>query len=92
MAEPTTPLERLEDRLGDELAHLRAAGRYYLPNIVSSAQGPRLTLDGVSCVNLACNNYLSSASGVTVLATFIENEAGSVTGCPVKPVKCRRIL
>jgi glycine C-acetyltransferase len=68
MTEPSTALERLADRLGDELARVRAEGRYYLPNIVSSAQGPRLTLDGISCVNLACNNYLGFAQDPQVVA------------------------
>ena len=52
-----TALERFTERLAGEVEAQRREGRYYTPNIISSAQGPRITMDGRAYVNLCANNY-----------------------------------
>lgn len=59
-------------RLGDELIALQHEGRYYTPNIVSTPQGPRVTVGGRSCINLCSNNYLGLAQDAQVIASARE--------------------
>jgi glycine C-acetyltransferase len=70
MSQPA--FDRFTARLGGELAALRQEGRYYSPNVVSTPQGPRVTLGGRSYVNLCCNNYLGLAQDARVVAAARE--------------------
>jgi glycine C-acetyltransferase len=54
-------------RLNDELDTLRTEGRYYMPNILSSPQGPRITMGDRAYINLASNNYLGFAQDQQVI-------------------------
>jgi 8-amino-7-oxononanoate synthase len=45
-----------------ELKQLEAIGRLRVPRVVDGPQGPRITLDGASVLDLASNDYLSLAS------------------------------
>jgi glycine C-acetyltransferase len=60
-------LEDLKQRLGQELAALEQEGRYYHPGVLSSQQGPRITIQGQSYINLASNNYLGFAQDQQVI-------------------------
>jgi glycine C-acetyltransferase len=60
--------ERFTARLSNELAALQQEGRYYAPNVVTTLQGPRVTLGGHSCINLCSNNYLGLAQDAQVIA------------------------
>jgi 8-amino-7-oxononanoate synthase len=51
----------LDDDARAELLRLEAEHRLRVPRIVDSAQGPRVTLDGVEVLNFASNDYLSLA-------------------------------
>ncbi len=44
--------------LGGDLAELRAAGLYRPLRVMSSAQGPVVTVDGTEAISLASNDYL----------------------------------
>ncbi len=61
-------LEHLKQRLGQELAALEQEGRYYHPGVLASQQGPRITIQGQSYINLASNNYLGFAQDQQVIA------------------------
>ncbi len=60
-------LEHLKQRLGQELAALEQEGRYYHPGVLASQQGPRITIQGQSYINLASNNYLGFAQDQQVI-------------------------
>jgi len=60
-------LDELKRRLGQEVAVLKQEGRYYAPGILSGAQGPRITIEGKTYINLASNNYLGLAQDPQVL-------------------------
>jgi glycine C-acetyltransferase len=64
--------ERFKSRLGQQLEALRQEERYYTPNILSSAQGPRITMGGRSYINLCSNNYLGFAQDPAVIAAAHE--------------------
>jgi glycine C-acetyltransferase len=55
-------------QLGEELDTLRREGRFYTPNILSSPQGPRITMGNRSYINLCSNNYLGFAQDLQVIA------------------------
>ncbi|HLW01267.1 MAG TPA: glycine C-acetyltransferase [Ktedonobacterales bacterium] len=61
-------LEHLKQRLGQELAALEQEGRYAHPGVLSGQQGPRITIQGKSYINLASNNYLGFAQDQQVIA------------------------
>jgi glycine C-acetyltransferase len=67
-----TAFARYKGRLRDELDALRREGRYYTPNVVSSPQGPRITMDERSYINLCANNYLGFAQDPQVIAAAHE--------------------
>lgn len=63
----TTFLEKLET----ELAAIKEAGLYKLERIITSAQGPEITVEGTSTVvlNFCANNYLGLSSHPEVIAS-----------------------
>ncbi|HEV8193721.1 MAG TPA: aminotransferase class I/II-fold pyridoxal phosphate-dependent enzyme, partial [Ktedonobacterales bacterium] len=63
---------RFKSRLGHQLDTLRHEERFYTPNILSSTQGPRITMDGRSYINLCSNNYLGFAQDPAVIAAAHE--------------------
>jgi len=63
---------RFKSRLGQQLDVLRQEERYYTPNILSSAQGPRITMQGRAYINLCSNNYLGFAQDPVVIAAAHE--------------------
>lgn len=52
----------LDDDARAELLRLEAEHRLRVPRTVDSAQGPRVTLDGIDVLNFASNDYLSLAN------------------------------
>jgi glycine C-acetyltransferase len=62
----------LKQRLAAEVETLRREERYYTPNVVSSAQGPRVIMEGRSFINLCANNYLGLAQDPAVVAAAHE--------------------
>ncbi|HEY7348068.1 MAG TPA: glycine C-acetyltransferase [Ktedonobacterales bacterium] len=60
-------LDHLKQRLAQELATLKQDGRYYRPEPLSGSQGPRITIQGQSYINLASNNYLGFAQDRQVI-------------------------
>ena len=50
-----------KSRLQANLETLQREERFYTPNLLSSAQGPRITMQGRSYINLCSNNYLGLA-------------------------------
>ncbi|HEY4058887.1 MAG TPA: 8-amino-7-oxononanoate synthase [Kofleriaceae bacterium] len=71
----------LDDEAQRELAALDAAHRRRTPRVVDGAQGPTLTLDGRSVVNLSSNDYLSLAGDARLVkaaqAALAEQGSGS---------------
>jgi glycine C-acetyltransferase len=67
-----TAFDRYKGRLRDELETLRREGRYYLPNVVSGPQGPRIAMGDRSYINLCANNYLGLAQDPQVIAAAHE--------------------
>lgn len=63
-----TALERFTERLADELEAQRREGRSYTPNVISGAQGSRISMDGRAYINLCANNYLGFAQDPAVIA------------------------
>src|ERR1051326_946233 len=61
-------LDELRQRLGHDLETLKQEGRYYAPGVLSGVQGPRITIEGASYMNLASNNYLGLAQDPEVIA------------------------
>jgi glycine C-acetyltransferase/8-amino-7-oxononanoate synthase len=51
----------LDDDVRAELRELEARHRLRVPRVVDGLTGPRMTLDGVSVINAASNDYLSLA-------------------------------
>ncbi len=68
MEQPAPAFARFKQRLGENLDTLRQEQRFYTPNILSSAQGPRITMEGRSYINLCANNYLGFAQDPAVIA------------------------
>ena len=60
-------LEQLKQRLGQELAALEQEGRYAHPGVLEGHQGPRITIQGQTYINLASNNYLGFAQDQRVI-------------------------
>jgi glycine C-acetyltransferase len=60
-------LDELKQRFKQELETLKQEGRSYTPGILSSAQGPRITIAEKSYINLASNNYLGFAHDPQVI-------------------------
>jgi glycine C-acetyltransferase len=61
-------LEQFTSRLQANLDRRKQEDRFYTPKVFSSAQGPRITMDGRSYLNLCSNNYLGLAQDPTVIA------------------------
>src|SRR5690606_41703768 len=55
------PYTTLFRSVRDELRKLEAAHRLRVSRVVDGVHGPRITLDGVSVINAASNDYLSLA-------------------------------
>lgn len=72
----------LDDDARAELARLEAAGRLRVPRVVDGVHGPRVTVDGVSVLNFASNDYLSLAGDrrLARAAAVALDEAGSGAG------------
>lgn len=60
--------EQFTLRLQANLATRKQEDRFYTPNVLSSAQGPRISIDGKSYLNLCSNNYLGLAQDPRVIA------------------------
>lgn len=60
--------EQFTVRLQAHLETRKQEDRYYTPNVLSSAQGPSITMDGKSYLNLCSNNYLGLAQDPRVIA------------------------
>ncbi len=58
---------RLEEVLTAELDRLRSSGTYKEATVLSSPQGPRVTMNGREVVMLSSNNYLGLAADPAVL-------------------------
>ena len=63
-----TASDRLNGRLAGAVDELKRAARYTTPSILAGAQGPRITAEGRSFINLCANNYLGFASDPQVVA------------------------
>ena len=63
---------RFKSRLQSDLETLKREERFYTPNLLSSAQGPRIIMQGRSYVNLCSNNYLGLAQDPAVIAAAHE--------------------
>jgi glycine C-acetyltransferase len=59
-------------RLQEALETRKQEGRFYTPNTLASAQGPRITMEGTSYINLCSNNYLGLAQDPAVIAAAHE--------------------
>jgi glycine C-acetyltransferase len=64
--------EHFTARLQAALETRKQEDRFYTPNVLSSAQGPRITMDGRSYINLCSNNYLGLAQDRAVIAATHE--------------------
>ena len=60
------------DWLDEEIQSLKDLGYYNRIRTISSAQGPRLEIDGRSLLNLCSNNYLGLANHPAVVEAGIE--------------------
>lgn len=62
--------DTLKHRLQQELDQIRDSGLYKNERIISSAQGPEITVNGKTVLNFCANNYLglSNQPGVTAAA------------------------
>jgi glycine C-acetyltransferase len=65
--------EHFTARLQTALETRKQEDRFYMPNILSSAQGPRITMEGRSYLNHCSNNYLGFAQDGRVIAAAHEN-------------------
>jgi glycine C-acetyltransferase len=83
---------RFKSRLGEQLDTLRQEQRYYTPNILSSSQGPRITMDERSYINLCANNYLGFAQNPVVIAAAHEALDRFGFGLGAGRVVCSMIL
>ncbi len=63
---------RFKSRLQADLETLQREERFYTPNLLSSAQGPRIIMQGRSYLNLCSNNYLGLAQDPAVIAAAHE--------------------
>ena len=64
--------EHFTARLQAALETRKQEDRFYTPNVLSSAQGPRIIMDGRSYINLCSNNYLGLAQDRAVIAATHE--------------------
>ncbi|TAD93795.1 MAG: glycine C-acetyltransferase [Bacteroidetes bacterium] len=55
-------------RIAAELADIESAGLYKKERIITSAQGPEITVNGKQVLNFCANNYLGLSSHPTVIA------------------------
>ncbi len=60
--------DQLKDRLRREIETIKQEGRYYTSLILSGPQGPRISANGESLINLASNNYLGFANDPQTVA------------------------
>jgi glycine C-acetyltransferase len=60
--------EQFTSRLQADLETRKQEDRVYTPQVFSSAQGPRITMEGRSYLNLCSNNYLGLAQDPRVIA------------------------
>ena len=65
--------EHFTARLQAALETRKQEDRFYTPNVLSSAQGPRITMEGRSYINLCSNNYLGLAQDRAVIAAAHES-------------------
>jgi glycine C-acetyltransferase len=73
MQPPASPaFAQFKSRLRDDLETLKREERFYTPNLLSSAQGPRITMNGRSYINLCANNYLGFAQDPIIIAAAHE--------------------
>src|SRR5215469_3908878 len=63
---------RFKSRLQADLETLQREERFYTPNLLSSAQGPRIGMQGRTYINLCSNNYLGLAQDPAVIAAAHE--------------------
>ncbi|MGA2603080.1 MAG: 8-amino-7-oxononanoate synthase [Verrucomicrobiia bacterium] len=65
-------MSNLHDQLGAELHKTRAEGLYRILRTVSSAQGPRLQIDGRELLNFSNNDYLGLANDPVLKQAAVE--------------------
>src|SRR6195952_1059959 len=58
---------KFAERIGKELAEIETAGLYKKERIITSEQGPEITVNGKTVLNFCANNYLGLSSHPKVI-------------------------
>src|ERR1700709_2687268 len=58
---------KFAERIGKELSDIETAGLYKKERIITSEQGPEITVNGKKVLNLCANNYLGLSSHPKVI-------------------------
>src|SRR6195952_4996926 len=58
---------KFSERIGKELAEIETAGLYKKERIITSEQGPEITVNGATVLNFCANNYLGLSSHPKVI-------------------------
>src|SRR6195952_4558806 len=58
---------KFSERIGKEIAEIETAGLYKKERIITSEQGPEITVNGATVLNFCANNYLGLSSHPKVI-------------------------